>query len=161
MRRYPVFVFVLFAAGASQADDRAACAAGQGVFLTGSVLSQPMFEHGAVVQGVELSHTRFSLRADGDGQTYDVAADNVFANGYQPGRSVIPAPLDGIAIGDRLELCGALYTQGVGIHFVHTDCGAPPTAQHPDGWLRRLQSDGTGGDNMEANQAHCAIFGGQ
>lgn len=143
----------------AQADGRAACEAAAGAYLSGSVVSVPVFQHGYVVQGVALSHTRLSLRADADGKTYDVAADNAFANGYQSGQPGIPAPLDGIALDDRLELCGALYTQGLGIHFVHTDCGKPPTAQHPDGWVKRLASDGTAGENMEANQVNCAIFG--
>lgn len=144
---------------AAQADDRSGCARNDGVYLSGTVASTPVYEHGHVVQGVELSHTRFSLRADSDGKAYDVAVDNVFANGFQAGRPGIPAPLDGIAVNDRFELCGALYTQGNGIHFVHTNCGNSPTPEHPDGWIRRLQSDGTGGPNLEANQAYCTIFG--
>lgn len=158
MYRCCAVALCLIVAASASADDRAVCAGGAGAFLRGTVVSSPVFEHGHVVQGVELSHTRFSLRSDDDGKTYDVAADNVFANDYQPGKPVIPAPLDGIVVSDRLELCGSLYTQGLGIHFVHTNCGSPPTAQHPDGWLRQLHDGGPTGPNMESNQTYCAIF---
>jgi hypothetical protein len=159
MRRFYGLALWLFVAASSLADDRSTCARNRGTYLSGTVVSVPVFEHGHVVQGVELSHTRFSLLSGDNGKTYEVAVDNVFANGYRPGKPGIPAPLDSIAVSDRLDLCGALYTQGRGIHFVHTSCGNSPTAQHPDGWIRRIGSDDAGGINMEENHAYCSVFG--
>lgn len=157
MRRYCVLVLCLFMAGAALADDRSDCAAADGAYLSGTVATAPVFVHGQFRQGVELSHSRFYLAPDGGGATYEVAVDNVFANGYRAGTKEVPAALAGIAVGDRLALCGALYTKGRGIHFVHTNCGAAPTPEHPDGWLKRVNGNGT---NLEASQTYCSIFGG-
>ena len=158
MRRFGVLVLGLFMAGAALADDRSDCTASDGAFLTGTVTTAPVFVHGQFRKGVELSHTRFYLAADGAGQKYEVAVDNIFANGYQASAPGVPKALAGIAVGDRLALCGALYTKGLGIHFVHTNCGEKPSQQHPDGWLKRFNADGTEGANLEANQASCSIF---
>jgi len=159
MRRFGFLVLGLCAAGAALADDRSDCAAADGAFLSGTVATRLVFVHGQFRRGVELSHSRFDLAPDDGGATYQVAVDNVFANGYQPGQKGVPAALAGIGVGDRLALCGALYSKGRGIHFVHTNCGDAPTPAHPDGWLRRVNRDGTDGANLEANQAYCAIFG--
>ena len=159
MRRYCLLVFCLFTAGAALADDRSECAAADGAFLSGTVATAPAFVHGQFLHGVELSHSRFDLAPDGGGATYQVAVDNIFANGYQAGGKGVPAALAGIAVGDRLALCGALYTKGRGIHFVHTNCGDAPTPEHPNGWLRRVDGKGEEGPNLEAGQAYCSIFG--
>jgi hypothetical protein len=151
---------VLFAAigSVALADDRQACQAGAGSYLSGVVVQGPKFAHGQYRQGVELSHTHLKLRADQDGQVYDVAIDNVFANGYQQGERGVPAPLDAIRAGERLSLCGQLYDRGVGIHFVHTNCGQAPSASHPEGWLRVVDGSGRAGNNLEANASFCPLF---
>jgi hypothetical protein len=146
------------ACGAALADDRQACEAADGSFLTGQVVKGPKFVHGQFRQGVELSHTHLKLRADQDGGVYDVAIDNVFANGYREGQRDVPAPLDAIREGDRLQLCGQLYNRGVGIHFVHTNCGARPTEKHPDGWLKVIDRRGAAGPNLEAGTGWCGLF---
>ena len=146
------------ACGAAFADDRQACAAADGSYLTGQVIQGPRFAHGQFRQGVELSHTHLKLRADQDGRVYDVAIDNVFANGYRAGQSGVPAPIDTIRQGDHVELCGQLYDRGVGIHFVHTNCGAQPTENHPDGWLRVVDGRGVAGPNLEAATGFCDLF---
>jgi hypothetical protein len=155
-----VFALLLGAACATAlADDRQACEAVDGSYLTGQVVQGPQFVHGQFRQGVELSHTHLKLRADQDGQVYDVAIDNVFANGYRQGQTGVPAPLDTLRAGDRLQLCGQLYDRGVGIHFVHTNCGAAPAANHPDGWIKLVDGGGQAGPNLEAGTGFCSLFG--
>jgi hypothetical protein len=154
-----VFAVLLAAAGsAAMADERQACQAVDGSYLTGVVVKGPKFVHGQYRQGVELSHTHLKLRADQDRQVYDVAIDNVFANGYQQGGRDVPAPIDTIREGDRLSLCGELYDRGVGIHFVHTNCGETPSASHPDGWIRIVDGSGRAGPNLEGNGSFCPLF---
>lgn len=144
--------------GTAVADDRQACAAADGSFLTGQVVGGPRFVHGQFRQGVELSHTHVTLKADQDGRDYDVAMDNVFAGGYQPGRAGVPTPLDTIRAGDRLQLCGQLYDRGVGIHFVHTNCGQQATSAHPDGWVKVIDGQGVAGPNLEGGTGFCRLF---
>ncbi len=148
----------LAVSGAACADEAASCQAAAGSFLTGTVVSAPVFQHGKFRKGVELSHTHVSLVADQDGKTYDVAIDNVYASGYDAAKAAVPAPLDAIKVNDKLELCGQLYTKGVGIHWVHSNCGDKPTPQEPNGWLKKLAADGTPGPNDESNTEYCAIF---
>lgn len=155
-----LFALILGAAcGTALADDRQACEAVDGSYLTGQVVQGPTFSHGQFRQGVELSHTHVKLRADQDGRVYDIAIDNVFANGYQKGGHGVPAPLDTIQAGDHLQMCGELYDQGVGIHFVHNNCGEVPAVNHPDGWLKIVGADGQAGANLEAGTGFCDLFG--
>jgi len=141
------------------ADEASACRAGAGTYITGTVLTAPRFAGGVRRDGVELSHTHLVLTADRDGRVYDVAIDNVFAPGYDPAARTIPAPLDTIRKGDRLELCGRLYDRGgPGIHWVHTNCGASPRPDRPDGWVKRLAPDGTPGDNLEGAMRYCSLW---
>lgn len=138
-------------------DGPQACAAAGGSYLTGAIVQGPKFAHGQFRQGVELSHTHLKVQADGDGRIYDVAIDNVFANGYRPGSRDVPPPLDALHPGQRLALCGQLYDRGVGIHFVHTNCGQSPTANHPDGSIRVIDGNAAG-PNLEANGSECSLF---
>jgi hypothetical protein len=46
----------------------------------------------------------------------------------------------------------------VGIDWVHTDCGATPSPDKPDGWVREINKDGNVGDNMEAKQDFCSLW---
>ena len=159
MKRTLLTLILGAACATALADDRQACEAVDGSYLSGQVVSGPTFAHGQFRQSVELSHTHLKLRADQDGRMYDVAIDNVFANGYRQGQSGIPAPLDTLHAGQRLELCGQLYDRGVGIHFVHNNCGARPAGNHPDGWIRVVDGRGQAGPNLEAGTAFCALFG--
>jgi hypothetical protein len=143
---------------ADQTTDTAQCKQADGSFLVGTVTKGPRFQSGKPLHGVYLSHTHLTLKGD-DGTSYDVAIDNVFADGYHKNQSSVPAPLNTIHTGDRLELCGQLYSGGdVGIHWVHTNCGETPTSDKPDGWVRKLDANGNAGDNMEANQAFCKLW---
>jgi hypothetical protein len=150
--------FVLGTSSLALADEAGACQAAAGSYVTGTVLTAPRFVGGQPRKGVELSHTRLSLKADQDGRTYDVAIDNVFAAGYDAARHSVPAPLNTIVKGDRLELCGQLYTSGVGIHWVHTNCGVTPSPDQPNGWVKKLAADGSPGDNLEGATEYCKLW---
>jgi hypothetical protein len=158
MKHLVLGIVLALANGLIWAGDKSACEAASGAYRSGTVVKAPVFAHGQYQKGVELSHTHLSILADQDGQTYDVAIDNVFANGYDAHQTGIPAPINAIKVNDRLELCGQLYSRGVGIHFVHTNCGASPSAQHPDGWIKPLSGSGNAGVNLEANTAYCSLF---
>jgi len=147
------------ASAQSAADPAAACAANDGTYLTGTVLSAPHFAHGHPRDGIELSHSLLTLKADQDGKTYQVAMDNVFAAGYDSAnpKHQVPAPLSSIKQGDKLALCGATYTNPLGIHFVHTNCGAAPTQAAPNGSVEELK-DGTPGDNLENSPEYCRLW---
>jgi hypothetical protein len=142
------------------ADEAAICHSGAGTYLSGVVVSPPKFAHGRFRKGVELSHTHLRLRADQDGRVYDVAIDNVFASGYEKGQRGVPAPIDGIRVNDRIEACGALYTKGDGIHWVHPTCGRRATPNQPNGWLKQVAPDGTPSANFEGNTTWCPLFTG-
>lgn len=140
------------------ASPQSDCAAAAGSYLTGSVVKAPYFTHGQFKKGIELSHTHLSIKADQDAKIYDVAIDNVFANGYVKNSKAVPAPLNTIQEGDRLELCGQLYTTGVGIHWVHTNCGKTPTAQTPNGWVKKMDATGKTSENFEAGTTYCYLW---
>ena len=87
-----------------------------------------------------------------------MAIDNVFASGFTPRAKGVPAAFNAIRVNDRVELCGQLYTKGTGIHWVHNNCGDKPTAQHPNGWIRQVNADGSAGPNLEDNTQFCSLF---
>lgn len=149
----------LLVAFAAQADEAAMCSASAGTYRTGVVVKGPTFAHGQFRKGVELSHTHLTMKADQDGKQYDVAIDNVFASGFEPNQRGVPASLSGIRVNDKVEVCGQLYTQGgVGIHWVHTNCGKKPNPSKPDGWLKVIAADGAPGQNIESNTQYCSLF---
>lgn len=158
MKRSVLGLIFLTAAGAVLADEAGDCKQAAGVYRTGVVKSAPKFVHGQFRKGVELSHTHLTLLADQDGKSYDVAIDNVFAAGYDARKGGVPAPLNGIKVSDRLAMCGELYTKGVGIHWVHTNCGITPSPAKPDGWLKKLTGNGAESDNFEGSREYCKLF---
>jgi hypothetical protein len=158
MKRIVLGILLAAIGSTAISDERQSCQAANGSYVSGVVVQGPKFVHGQYRQGVELSHTHLKLRADQDGQVYDVAIDNVFASGYQPGTPVVPAPIDTIRVSDRLALCGQLYDRGVGIHFVHTNCGEAPSSSHPDGWIRVVDRSGRAGPNLESSTSYCPLF---
>lgn len=141
---------------AARADDRADCASGDGTLLSGIVVSRPTFARGKPRRGIPLTHTHIRIRGDADGKLYDLAVDDVFAAGYDPHASTVPAPLDAIKPGEHLEACGIPYAGGM--HWVHTNCGDTPTAQDPNGWLKVVDAAGTAGPNLEDNQKYCYLW---
>lgn len=159
--------FLIFALGSAcalgasiaQASEQSNCSAAAGTFLTGTVVSGPTFQSASTtLKGVKLSHTHVKLRADQDGQTYDVAMDNVFAMDYVKNSSAIPKSLASIKQNDRLELCGEPYTSGVGIHWVHTNCNAVPETSAPNGWVKVFTSGSSVGANLERSQTYCYLW---
>ena len=140
------------------ADEQDACASNAGTFLIGTVISSPRFVHGHDLRGVELSHTHVRLRGD-NGRIYDIAIDDVFADGYDQANETVPAPLSRIRPGVRLELCGKPYASGgSGMDWVHTNCGDRPTPDTPNGWVKVVGPDGTPGPNLESNQEYCRLW---
>lgn len=159
MKNALIATLLLGLALAASATEQSSCAAAKGAFLTGTVTTAPKFAAATqTLQGVQLSHTHLSLRADQDGKTYDVAIDNVFAVDYVKNAKTVPTSLAAIKVNDRLELCGAKYTSGVGIHWVHTNCGATPTTSAPNGWVKQFSSGSSVGSNLERSQTYCYLW---
>lgn len=161
----PQLAHLLFSVGAAialvspviaRADERADCAKADGKFLAGVVIARPTFVRGKPLKGIPLTHTHIRIRGDVDGKAYDLAVDDVFAAGYKPHVSEVPAPLSSIAVGQHLEACGIPYAGGM--HWVHTNCGDTPTAQDPDGWLKVIDSSGAVGPNLEDSQTYCYLW---
>jgi hypothetical protein len=44
------------------------------------------------------------------------------------------------------------------IHWVHSNCGATPTAAAPNGWVKKISTSGTIGANLERSQAYCYLW---
>ena len=139
------------------ADEAQDCTDSDGTLLVGTVVSPPRFAHGTYRKGVELSHTHLTLRSDADGTAYDVAMDNVFAPGYSKNAKSVPAPLNSISVGDKLELCGITFKDGKhsGIHWVHDNCGDTPTSQDPNGWVKKKEDESV---NLEGSQTYCYLW---
>jgi type 1 fimbria pilin len=149
----------LCAATAVRADEAVQCQADGGSYLTGTVTAGPSFSRGHSRRGVELSHTHLTLLSDQNGQSYDVAMDNVFASGFDSVGENVPPPLSSIRVGDHLGLCGQLYADGrLGIHFVHTNCGDRPTERDPGGWVKLIAENGTPGPNLEDSREYCGLW---
>lgn len=159
MNKLLISVLLMTQAIYAMADGQSDCDAASGSYLSGTVVSGPTFARAkSTLQGVQLSHTHVRVQADQDGQIYDVAMDNVYASDYVLNANSIPGSLASIQVGDQLELCGELYTSGLGIHWVHSNCNVTPDASHPDGFVKEFLSDGTEGNNLESSQAYCYLW---
>ncbi|WP_434626997.1 hypothetical protein [Chromobacterium sp. CV08] len=158
MKKLALAACLLGVSFSALADAKSDCRAAAGSYLTGTVVSGPSFASGQMLNGVELSHTHVSLQADQDGRTYDVAMDNVYASGYDSAGESVPYPLNTIQPGDRLQLCGQRYTSGVGIHWVHINCGVKPSSRQPNGWTKKINSDGSVSGNYESNTEYCQLW---
>lgn len=140
---------------------------GKFYLLVGTVSSNPLYQDGAMQESVELSHTHFHVLPYGESNPenyYDVAADNVFATGYdqdQPNK-LVPAPLNSLVPGTQVELCGITYADknpqsGVisnGIHWVHI----ANQQMTEGGWTKIINPDGIIGDNLENNTEYLYLW---
>lgn len=158
LKNFGVAILLAWAASPAWADAQSDCRAAAGSLLTGVVVSEPAFAAGRSRRGIELSHTHLSLKADRDGRVYNVAIDNVFAADYGSAEKSVPASLDKIHMGTRLELCGHFYGHGIGIHWVHTNCDDRPTKAKPNGWTKIVNPDGSRGPNLAANSEYCGLW---
>lgn len=147
---------VSICAQAQSVSEQDACTAAAGTFMTGTVVSDPTFAYGSYRQGVELSHTHIQLQSDSDGYNYDIAIDNVYADGYDYAGESVPDPYTSLVSGTRVELCGLPFPGGM--HWVHSNCGAQPTPSNPDGWVKVLDSLGNPGPNLAESQEYCYLW---
>jgi len=159
MKTALIALLLSVASFSAMADDQDDCQAAGGSFLTGVVTSAPRFARASqTLQGIKLSHTHVTITADQDGNSYDVAMDNVYAVDYVRNSNSIPASLAAITVGTQLELCGQLYTGGdYGIHWVHNNCNTDPSSSNPDGWAS-IVTNGVVGDSLESSQAYCYLW---
>lgn len=111
----------------AHADDASDCSAGHGTLLVGTVLTPLTDVPGKALRGILLRNTHILIRGGTDNKTYDLAVDDVFADGYQPQCNMVPAPLNSIPVGQRLEAYGLPYAGGM--HWVHNNCGDNPTSR--------------------------------
>jgi|GEM_PF-1956442 len=151
----------------SQCQARSAIGNKNFYLLVGTVSSNPIYQDGGMQESVELSHTHFHVVPLGESNPqnfYDVAADNVFASGYdqsQPNK-LVPAPLNSLAPGTQVELCGITYADqsspsGVvsnGIHWVHI----ANQQMTEGGWTKTINPDGTIGDNLENSTEYLYLW---
>lgn len=144
--------------------DSVECQKNGGTLFAATIVSTPTYSSGKLQGGVMLSHTHVNAVPIGEkataNNTYDVAIDNVYAVDYdnaQPNKTV-PASLAQLKIGTNVEFCGQPYSQGGGIHWVHSNCGSQVTTNTPNGSVRIINSDGTLGASLTNNQEYCSIF---
>lgn len=135
--------------------------------LVGTITSNPTYKDGSMIESIELSHTHFHVLPLGESNPqnyYDVAADNVFATGYdqaQPNKSV-PEPLNSLTSGTIIELCGITYADkdpqtgkiSNGIHWVHI----ANQQMTEGGWTKIINPDGTLSDNLENNTEYLYLW---
>ncbi len=141
------------------ADEQSDCDAAAGTYISGIVVKGPVFARASsTLKGVQLSHTHISVRADQDGQLYDVAIDNVYASDYVLNRRSVPNSFKDFFVNSRVSMCGQTYTSGVGIHWVHNNCSVSPDSAHPDGWIKQMNSDGSVSDSYTASQSYCYLW---
>lgn len=158
MKNYLIASLLAALSGAALADNSAACTQAAGSYMTGTVTSAPTFARGRLRQQVALTHSVLYITADADGQNYQVAIDNVFAAGYASAGNAVPAPINTIQVGDKLELCGQKYSDGTGIHWVHTNCNIPPTSATPNGWVKKFNADGSLSDSFTNSPSYCYLW---
>lgn len=159
MKKTLIALFLLSPVFASASEQSVCNTTDKGTYLSGTVTSAPRFQSATqTINGIKLSHTILYMRADQDGRSYQVAMDNVYAVDYVQNSSAIPASLAALKVNSRLEVCGQKYSDGSGIHWVHSNCGATPTNSQPNGFVKAISSSGTIGSNLERSQAYCYLW---
>jgi hypothetical protein len=154
-----VSLLLLSQGACAYASEQGTCTTNKGAFLTGTVTSGPRFQSASqTIDGIKLSHTIIYMKADQDGRSYQVAMDNVYAADYVQNSTSIPVSLAALKAGTRVEVCGEKYSDGSGIHWVHSNCGAVPKTTAPNGWVKRIATSGSIGTNLERSQAYCYLW---
>lgn len=155
-----VALVVLTQGACAFASEQSTCTTtNKGTFLSGTVTTGPRFQAASqTIDGVKLSHTIIYMRADQDGRSYQVAMDNVYAVDYVQNSTSIPASLAALKAGTKVEVCGKKYSDGSGIHWVHSNCGATPTTSAPNGFIKQISSTGAIGANLERSEAYCYLW---
>jgi hypothetical protein len=149
------------------------CTTAGGYFQTGTVNTPPNsdypqvtnYKSGKKLKGIPLSHTHIEITSAIDGNVYDVAIDNVFANDYNKNRYSVPASyVKGINGGATLYLCSGNpskvpYQENEGISssgfdWVHTNCAQ-------SGYSTTFQNGFIYNDknvNLTNNQTFCYLW---
>lgn len=140
-----------------------------GALLVGTVVADPWYVkgHNAKHSSVVLSHTHILIEPFGESSAtdeYEMAADNIFAIGYDNAESQkqVPSPLNQLVIGTKVEVCGFTYTQKPsgksqaedGIHWVHI-ANKDGTK---GGWVKIINPDGIPGNNLESNTEYLYLW---
>jgi hypothetical protein len=132
-------------------------------FLVGTVISNPNYVPGIMQKNIELSHTYFNvlpLAENNPNNYYIVAANNVFATGYDKSQAYkqVPQPLTNLGAGTQVALCGITYADNgkfpYGIDWVHIY----DVSGMQGGWLKQLYADGTLSDNLESNVEYLHLW---
>ena len=121
------------------------------------------------LSGIPLSHTHIEITSALDGKIYDVAIDNVFANGYNPLSYVVPSSYaENLTAGSTIYLCSGnpnavpysvnepesnpFATQG--FDWVHTNCAA---SGYPSSYLNGFLYD-QNNINLTNSQTYCYLW---
>ncbi|MBT0570148.1 hypothetical protein KIK84_07415 [Curvibacter sp. CHRR-16] len=149
------------------------CQSAGGYFQTGTVNTPPNSDYPQVTNyksgkkrnGIPLSHTHIEITSAIDGNVYDVAIDNVFANDYSPQKYSVPASyVKGIQGGANLYLCSGNPSQvpysenegmaNQGFDWVHTNCAQSGyTGTFQNGFIYNDQ-----GVNLTNSQTYCYLW---
>ena len=149
-----------------------------GYYQYGTVNSPPNSDYMAVtnyavatesLSGIPLSHTHIEITSALDGKIYDVAIDNVFANGYNPLSYVVPSSYaENLTAGSTIYLCsgnpnGVPYSVNEpesnpfatqGFDWVHTNCAA---SGYPSSYLNGFLYD-QNNINLTNSQTYCYLW---
>lgn len=154
-----LIALVLLAPLCAFATEQTTCTANKGTYLSGAVTTAPKFQAASeTLQGIKISHAIMYIKATQDGKSYQVAMDNVYATDYVKNATTIPTSLAALKVGTNVEVCGQKYSDGTGIHWVHSNCGATPTASAPNGWVKTIATSGTISANLERSQTYCYLW---
>jgi hypothetical protein len=154
-----LFSILLLSPLCAFATEQSTCTANKGTYLTGTITTSAKFQAASqTIDGIKVSHTIMYIKADQDGRSYQVAMDNVYATDYVKNSSSMPPSLAALTAGKRVEACGQKYSDGSGIHWVHSNCGATPTTSAPNGFLKTISTSGAISANLERSQTYCYLW---
>lgn len=150
------------------------CQSAGGYYQYGTVNSPPKSDYAAVtnykaatesLEDIPLSHTHIEITSAIDGKIYDVAIDNVFADGYNPFSYVVPSNYtQNLTAGSTIYLCSGNLSQvpypvneadsnpfaTQGFDWVHTNCVA---SGYPS-----LFDNGFLYDQNNNSQTYCSLW---